>query len=108
MLKLNLKIMKKLLVLSIISMMILTTSCITTRSTTKINKVEVGMTKNEITELLGSPLFKNGDIKGEQWGYRKHIGEITDPEEVIFLVTFDENGEVASYDTIKEHGHRHF
>ena len=66
------------------------------------------MTKNEITELLGSPLFKNGDIKGEQWGYRKHIGEITDPEEVIFLVTFDENGEVASYDTIKEHCHRHF
>ena len=47
MLKLNLKIMKKLLVLSIISMMILTTSCITTRSTTKINKVEVGMTKND-------------------------------------------------------------
>ncbi len=43
------------------------TSCVTTRSTSQINKVEVGMTRNE--------------------------------------VTFDPDGKVIAYETIKEHPH---
>ena len=82
-------------------------SCITTRSTAKINKVEVGMTKNDISQLLGTPIIKNGDIMSEQWGYRKMIGEIAGPEEVLFLVTFDNQGKVIGYETIKEHPHFH-
>ena len=31
-------------------------SCISTRDTVKINKVEMGMTKNDIQNLLGTPL----------------------------------------------------
>lgn len=82
-------------------------SCITTRSTAKINKVEVGMTKNDISQLLGTPIIKNGDIMSEQWGYRKMIGEIAGPEEVLFLVTFDNQGKVVGYETIKEQPHFH-
>ena len=83
------------------------TSCIATRSTTKINKVEVGMTKTEVSKLLGTPMFKNGDTTGEQWGYRKMIGEVAGPEPVIFLVTFDNEGKVVGYETLKDHPHYH-
>lgn len=99
--------MKKQLFISFIIAASVMTSCIATRSTAKINKVEIGMTKNDISQLLGTPIFKNGDIMGEQWGYRKMIGEIAGPEEVIFLVTFDNQGKVVGYETIKEHPHIH-
>ena len=67
-------------------------SCIATRDTTKINKVEMGMSKSDIQHLLGTPLFKNADETGEQWGYRKVVGEIIDAEEMLFVVTFDNDG----------------
>ena len=83
-------------------------SCITTRDTTKINKVELGMTKSDIKHLLGTPLFKNADETGEQWGYRKVVGEIIDSEEMLFVVTFDSDGKVIAYNTVKEFPpHRH-
>lgn len=81
------------------------TSCIVTRSSVQINKVEVGMTKTEIKKLLGTPEFKNGDLEGEQWGYHKMIGDVAGPEPVLFLVTFDKEGKVIAYDTVKEHHH---
>lgn len=99
--------MKKQLFISFIIAASMMTSCIATRSTAKINKVEIGMTKNDISQLLGTPIIKNGDIMGEQWGYRKMIGEIAGPEEVLFLVTFDNQGKVVDYETIKEHPHFH-
>ena len=77
-------------------------SCIATRDTTKINKVELGMTKSDIQYLLGTPLFKNADETGEQWGYRKVVGEIIDSEEMLFVVTFDNQGNVVAYNTVKE------
>lgn len=83
------------------------TSCIVTRSTTKINKVKVGMSKTEITQLLGTPVFKNGDTTGEQWGYRKTVGEIAGPEQVVFIVTFDNQGKVVGYETVKAPPHYH-
>lgn len=77
-------------------------SCIATRDTTKINKVEMGMTKSDIQHLLGKPLFKNADEAGEQWGYRKVVGEVIDAEEMLFIVTFDNDGNVVAYNTVKE------
>ena len=83
-------------------------SCIATRDTTKINKVEMGMTKSDIQHLLGNPLFKNADETGEQWGYRKVVGEVIDAEEMLFIVTFDNDGNVVAYNTVKEFPpHRH-
>ena len=77
-------------------------SCIATRDTTKINKVEMGMSKSDIKHLLGTPLFKNADETGEQWGYRKVVGEIIYAEEMLFVVTFDNDGKVVSYNSVKE------
>ena len=83
-------------------------SCIATRDTTKINKVELGMPKSDIQHLLGNPLFKNADETGEQWGYRKVVGEIIDAEEMLFVVTFDNDGKVVAYNSVKEFPpHRH-
>lgn len=69
-------------------------SCIATRDSTKINKVEMGMDKSDIQHLLGTPLFKNADESGEQWGYRKVVGEVIDAEEMLFLVTFDNGNDI--------------
>ena len=83
-------------------------SCIATRDTTKINKVEMGMSKSDIQHLLGKPLFKNADETGEQWGYRKVVGEVIDAEEMLFVVTFDNDGKVVAYNSVKEFPpHRH-
>ena len=83
-------------------------SCIATRDTTKINKVEIRMSTSDIKHLLGTPLFKNADETGEQWGYRKVVGEIIDAEEMLFVVTFDNDGKVVAYNSVKEFpSHRH-
>ena len=99
--------MKKLLYILVIVTALVQTSCFVTRSTAKINKVEVGMSKNDISKLLGTPMFKNGDASGEQWGYRKMVGEVAGPQQVIFLVTFNNQGKVIGYETIKDHSHYH-
>lgn len=98
--------MKRTFVLLAFAGCMLLTSCVATRSTAKINKVEVGMDKAEIRKLLGTPALKNGDAEAEQWVYRKMVGEIAGPEQVLFLVTFDRDGKVIAYETIKPHrGH---
>ena len=38
-----------------------TTSCISTRDTVRLNKVELGMNKSDIQHLLGTPLFNNAN-----------------------------------------------
>ena len=82
-------------------------SCISTRDTVKINKVEMGMTKSDIQNLLGTPLFKNANEAGEEWGYRKMVGEIAGPESMIFVVTFDNDGKVVAYNSVKDHPRYH-
>ena len=84
-------------------------SCVATRDTVKINKVEMGMTKNDIQNLLGTPLFKNANETGEEWGYRKLVGEIAGPESMIFVVTFDNDGKVVAYNSVKDYPrYRHY
>ena len=82
-------------------------SCVATRDTVKINKVEMGMTKSDIQNLLGTPLFKNANETGEEWGYRKLVGEIAGPESMIFVVTFDNDGKVVAYNSVKDHPYYH-
>lgn len=82
-------------------------SCISTRDTVRINKVEMGMTKSDIQNLLGTPLFKNANEAGEEWGYRKMVGEIAGPESMIFVVTFDNDGKVVAYNSVKDHPYYH-
>lgn len=101
--------MKKIFALLALMGCLLTTSCIATRSTAQINKVEVGMDKAEIRKLLGTPEFKNGDAEAEQWAYQKMVGEIAGPEPVYFLVTFNKEGKVIAYETVRQHhGHLHY
>ena len=88
------------IVLMILSLSL--SSCISTRDTVRINKVEMGMNKEEIKDLLGKPLFKNANETGEEWGYRKMVGEIAGPEAMLFLVTFDTNGKVIAYNSVKD------
>ena len=78
-------------------------SCISTRDTVNINKVEMGMTKSDIQNLLGTPLFKNANENSEEWGYRKMVGEIAGPESMIFVVTFNNDGKVIAYNSVKDH-----
>ena len=43
-------------------------SCVSTRSTSKINKIEIGMSKEDIRKLLGNPVYRIAWQDGEQWG----------------------------------------
>jgi len=95
--------MKKiLLAIIVITIAASLNSCITTRDTAKINKVEMGMSQKEILHLLGKPLFKNADEAGEEWGYRKIVGEIAEAEKMLFIVAFDTSGKVVAYKSVKE------
>ena len=96
--------MKKIKMLSLtllLTMGMVTTSCISTRDTVRLNQVELGMDKSDILHLLGTPLFKNANEQGEKWGYRKYVGEITDSEEMFFIVKFDPNDKVIAYQSVK-------
>ncbi|MDO4496910.1 MAG: outer membrane protein assembly factor BamE [Bacteroidales bacterium] len=83
------------------------TSCITTRSTTKINQIELGMTKEDIRSLLGTPVYRNAWQEGEQWGYHKQVGEIAGPEQVLLVISFDADGKVTEFETQRDFPHRH-
>ena len=84
-----------------------TTSCVSTRDTVRINQVELGMDKSDIQKLLGTPLFKNANENGEKWGYRKYVGELTDAEEMFFIVKFDANDRVIAYQSVKAPNRHH-
>ena len=92
---------KMITVTLLITMGMVTTSCIATRDTVRLNQVELGMDKSNILHLLGTPLFKNANEQGEKWGYRKYVGEITDSEEMYFIVRFDTNDKVIAYQSVK-------
>ena len=94
-------------ILVAIALSVSLSSCVATRDTAKINKVEMGMTKSDIQNLLGTPLFKNANETGEEWGYRKLVGEIAGPESMIFVVKFDNDGKVVAYNSVKEHPYYH-
>ena len=77
-------------------------SCVSTRSTSKISKIELGMTKEDIRKLLGNPVYRHAWQDGEQWGYHKQVGEIAGPEQVLLVVSFDGNGRVAQLETMRD------
>ena len=77
-------------------------SCVSTRSTSKINKTETGMSNEDIRKLLGNPVYRHAWQDGEQWGYHKQVGEIAGPEQVLLVVSFDGNGRVAQLETMRD------
>lgn len=96
---------KTLLVLMLCIMSFGLCSCVSTRDAVKVNKVEIGMSKDDIRHLLGTPLFRNANERGEEWGYRKLVGDVTQPEPILFIVTFDVNSRVIAFDSVKDHHH---
>lgn len=56
--------------------------------------VQRGMTKEEVTEIMGRPKATNFDNYGEQWEF--HKTELIGDEHVI-LVNFDRSGRVSAY-----------
>jgi outer membrane protein assembly factor BamE (lipoprotein component of BamABCDE complex) len=95
------KLLQILLLLSIFTLG--SSSCVTSRDSVRINQVEIGMNKNDIQQLLGTPLFKNANETGEEWGYRKFVGQLATAEEILFIITFDTDGKVIAYDSIKNY-----
>ena len=96
--------MKKIRVISLAFLLMIgmvTMSCVATRDTVRINQIELGMKKNDVKHLLGTPLFKNANKNGEKWGYRKYVGQIADSEEVYFIVKFDSSERVTAYQSVK-------
>ena len=83
-------------------------SCVSTRSTSKISRIELGMSKEDIRKLLGNPVYRHAWQDGEQWGYHKQVGEIAGPEQVLPVVSFDGNGKVAQFETVKEFPRMHY
>ena len=77
-------------------------SCVSTRSTSKINKIEIGMSKEDIRKLLGNPVYRNAWQDREQWRYHKQVGEIAGPEQVLLVVSFDGNGRVVQFETMRD------
>ena len=77
-------------------------SCVSTRSTSKINKIEIGMSKEDIRKLLGNPVYLHAWQDGLQWGYHKQVGEIAGPEQVLLVGSFDGNGKVAQFETMRD------
>ena len=77
-------------------------SCVSTRSTSKISRIELGMTREDIRKLLGNPVYRHAWQDGEQWGYHKQVGEIAGPEQVLLVVSFDGNGRVAQLETMRD------
>ena len=77
-------------------------SCVSTRSTSKISRIEFGMTREDIRKLLGNPVYRHAWQDGEQWGYHKQVGEIAGPEQVLLVVSFDGNGRVAQLETMRD------
>ena len=77
-------------------------SCVSTRSTSKINKIEIGMSKEDIRKLLGNPVYRHAWQDGAHWGYHKQVGGIAGPEQVLLVVSFDGNGGVAQLETMRD------
>lgn len=93
--------MNKLIFSILFSLGLSLASCGVTRDTHKMAQVKRGMTQQEITDLMGLPMVKNGDENGEEWGYPMSVGGTLGPESVIFFVHFDEGGKVNGYETEK-------
>lgn len=94
---------KKHLIILLMAFCLSLSSCVSTRDTVRVNKVEPGMSKEEIQNLLGTPLFKNANEAGEEWGYRKFLGEISRQDVVIFTATFNTNGKVIANNSVKDY-----
>lgn len=92
--------MKKIHLLSILVMLLVASSCITSRvgfSREQLMAVHKGMTLKQVTEVLGSPTYRNFDDKGEIWEFRVLVLEGYSVASVRFI-----DGKVSEMKTYLE------
>lgn len=85
--------MKKIHVLSMMLFLILGAGCM---STSRLMKVEEGMSKQEITKIFGTPELRRFDRGVEEWEYRNLI--VLTGEVKVTVITF-EDGKVSGMNT---------
>lgn len=74
-----------------------------TASAKKDEKVERGMTKQQVSEIYGKPLTTSFDDAGECWEYVKTRGSLLSSYDVRITVFFDDEGKVVQYkEQVKE------
>ena len=56
------------------------------------DRIELGMSRSQVVELVGEPIFDSGDIKGCFWSFGKP------PVVFILNVFFDSNGKATDID----------
>ncbi|WP_455672499.1 DUF4476 domain-containing protein [Phocaeicola sp.] len=84
--------------LLILSMGIALSSCGNYMGHKSLMSVQKGMSREEITQLLGKPGYRRFDEQGEQWEYIKGSG--IGSFRTIILVSFT-NGKVSSFDSFE-------
>ena len=63
--------------------------------------VERGMTKAQVTDIVGKPMTTSFNASGETWTYEKTRGGLLSSYEVRITVVFDADGRVDSYSEAK-------
>lgn len=66
-----------------------------------VKTVEMGMTKDKVTAIVGKPMTTSFNATGERWTYEKTRGGVFQPYEVRITVMFDNNGRVVEYNEEK-------
>lgn len=92
------------------AMVLLLAGCATSRSVKQISRVEIGMSQKKVKRLLGAPEYRSATTENQQWGFkREQSDEVIGIDEVVFLVTFDNNGKVVAFRTMSDADHHsHF
>ncbi len=90
--------MKKTSWVAILFACILMVTCSITAEAKDKKSIERGMTKQEVTAVLGKPLTTSFDENGETWEFVKSQGGLLNYHEVLLIVDFDHNGRVVRYE----------
>ena len=59
--------------------------------------IERGMSKEQVADIIGSPLTTSFDANSETWQYTKQRGGLLYPYTVYITINFDNNGKVVTY-----------
>lgn len=59
--------------------------------------IQRGMSRQQVTEILGRPHTKGFNDYGEHWEYTKIRGGLFNAREALIAIDFDHNGRVAQY-----------
>ena len=77
---------------------LLTLACCTTATARKRQTIERGMTKQQVTAILGKPITTGFNSYGDRWMYEVWSGPVIGGCTVRAYVLFDTTGKVVGYD----------